>query len=169
MNPRIQGRVAPEKYDLYKKKKKRVYQKTGGNSDRRRVSSVVFRSLYRTTIEVEQKCSTFLFDKEVKNGKMGSMGSMDTPTPKIQKRCAMKELIRRIRYKVINILLDEEKPPKEGFKITTWVGQYGQHYVAVASKRPLAKEELERFYSAVSDLTGWKCTREVMVGTGAGS
>ena len=27
----------------------------------------------------------FLFDKEVKNGKMGSMGSMDTPTPKIQK------------------------------------------------------------------------------------
>ena len=46
----------------------------------------------------------------------------------------MKELIRRIRYKVINILLDEEKPPKEGFKITTWVGQYGQHYVAVASK-----------------------------------
>ncbi len=127
----------------------------------------MFRSLYRTTIEVEQKCSTFLFDKEVKNGKMGSMGSMDTPTPKIQKRCAMKELIRRIRYKVINILLDEEKPPKEGFKITTWVGQYGQHYVAVASKRPLAKEELERFYSAVSDLTGWKCTREVMVGTGA--
>ena len=93
----------------------------------------MFRNLYRTTIEVEQKCSTFI-DKEVKNGKMGSMGSMDTPTPKIQKRCAMKELIRRIRYKVINILLDEEKPPKEGFKITTWVGQYGQHYVAVASK-----------------------------------
>ena len=29
MNPRIQGRVAPEKYDLYKKTKKRVYQKTG--------------------------------------------------------------------------------------------------------------------------------------------
>ena len=28
MNPRIQGRVAPEKYDLYKKKK-RVYPKTG--------------------------------------------------------------------------------------------------------------------------------------------
>ena len=28
MNPRIQGRVAPEKYDLYKKTKK-VYQKTG--------------------------------------------------------------------------------------------------------------------------------------------
>ena len=26
MNPRIQGRVAPEKYDLYKKQKK-VYQK----------------------------------------------------------------------------------------------------------------------------------------------
>ena len=85
---------------------------------------------------------------------MGSMGSMDTPTPKIQKRCAMKELIRRIRYKVINILLDEEKPPKEGFKITTWVGQYGQHYVAVASKRPLAKEELERFYPQYLTLQG---------------
>ena len=28
MNPRIQGRVAPEKYDLYKKQK-RVYPKTG--------------------------------------------------------------------------------------------------------------------------------------------
>ena len=67
------------------KKQKKEYIKKQGNSDRRRVSSVVFRSLYRTTIEVEQKCSTFLFDKEVKNGKMGSMGSMDTPTPKIQK------------------------------------------------------------------------------------
>ena len=61
MNPRIQGRVAPEKYDLYKKTKK-VYQKQG-NSDRRRVSSVVFRNLYRTTIEVEQKCSTFYLTK----------------------------------------------------------------------------------------------------------
>ena len=58
MNPRIQGRVAPEKYDLYKKNKKE-YIKKQGNSDRRRVSSVVFRNLYRTTIEVEQKCSTF--------------------------------------------------------------------------------------------------------------
>lgn len=103
----------------------------------------------------------------VKWGQWGQWGRWIHRPPKIQKRCAMKELIRRIRYKVINILLDEEKPPKEGFKITTWVGQYGQHYVAVASKRPLAKEELERFYSAVSDLTGWKCTREVMVGTGA--
>ena len=99
--------------------------------------------------------------------KWGQWGQWIHRPQKYRKRCAMKELIRRIRYKVINILLDEEKPPKEGFKITTWVGQYGQHYVAVASKRPLAKEELERFYSAVSDLTGWKCTREVMVGTGA--
>ena len=58
----------------------------------------------------------FFIDKEVKNGKMGSMGSMDTPTPKIQKRCAMKELIRRIRYKVINILLDEENLLKKVLK-----------------------------------------------------
>ena len=29
MNPRIQGRVAPEKYDLYKKTKKEYIQKTG--------------------------------------------------------------------------------------------------------------------------------------------
>ena len=29
MNPRIQGRVAPEKYDLYKKKKKEYIQKQG--------------------------------------------------------------------------------------------------------------------------------------------
>ena len=42
MNPRIQGRVAPEKYDLYKKTKKSI-SKNRGNSDRRRVSSVVFR------------------------------------------------------------------------------------------------------------------------------
>ena len=62
MNPRIQGRVAPEKYDLYKKKKKSI-SKNRGNSDRRRVSSVVFRNLYRTTIEVEQKCSTFYLTK----------------------------------------------------------------------------------------------------------
>ena len=36
----------------------------------------------------------------------------------------------------------------------------------MASKRPLAKEEL-RGFTPQSDLTGWKCTREVMVGTGA--
>lgn len=29
MNPRIQGRVVPEKYDLYKKTKKEYIQKTG--------------------------------------------------------------------------------------------------------------------------------------------
>ena len=41
MNPRIQGASSSEKYDLYKKTKK--YIKKQGNSDRRRVSSVVFR------------------------------------------------------------------------------------------------------------------------------
>lgn len=36
----------------------------------------------------------------------------------------------------------------------------------MASKTPLNEEELRKFYSAISDLTGWKDTREVMVGIG---
>ena len=40
--PKNTRAVAPEKYDLYKKTKKE-YIKKQGNSDRRRVSSVVFR------------------------------------------------------------------------------------------------------------------------------
>jgi len=78
----------------------------------------------------------------------------------------MKEFLRCTRYRIAHMLLGEEEVPEKGFKITTWVGERGQHYVEVASKNPLNKEELRRFYSAISDLTGWKDTREVMVGIG---
>lgn len=59
MNPRIQGRVAPEKYDLYKKTKKEYIQKTGEIVTDGEFLLLCLESLYRTTIEVEQKCSTF--------------------------------------------------------------------------------------------------------------
>ena len=79
----------------------------------------------------------------------------------------MKKILNKVRWNIVEVLKGKEKVPEKGFKVETWRGDGGQIYVEIASKRPLAKEELERFYSAVSDLTGWKCTREVMVGTGA--
>ena len=48
--------------------------------------------------------------------KWGQWGQWIHRPQKIQKRCAMKELIRRIRYKVINILLDEENLLKKVLK-----------------------------------------------------
>ena len=78
----------------------------------------------------------------------------------------MKKILNKVRWNIVEALKGEEKVPEKGFKITTWVGQYGQHYVEVASKTPLNEEELRKFYSAISDLTGWKDTREVMVGIG---
>lgn len=78
----------------------------------------------------------------------------------------MKKILNKVRWNIVEALKGEEKVPEKGFKITTWVGQYGQHYVEVASKPPLNEEELRKFYSAISDLTGWKDTREVMVGIG---
>lgn len=78
----------------------------------------------------------------------------------------MKKILNKVRWNIVEALKGEEKVPEKGFKITTLVGQYGQHYVEVASKTPLNEEELRKFYSAISDLTGWKDTREVMVGIG---
>ena len=78
----------------------------------------------------------------------------------------MKKILNKVRWNIVEALKGEEKVPEKGLKITTWVGQYGQHYVEVASKTPLNEEELRKFYSAISDLTGWKDTREVMVGIG---
>ena len=63
MNPRIQGRVAPEKYDLYKKHKKKYIKKQGKIVTDGEFLLLCLESLYRTTIEVEQKCSTFYLTK----------------------------------------------------------------------------------------------------------
>lgn len=55
----------------------------------------------------------------------------------------MKKILNKVRWNIVEALKGEEKVPEKGFKITTWVGQYGQHYVEVASNPPLNEEELK--------------------------
>ena len=43
----------------------------------------------------------------------------------------MKKILNKVRWNIVEALKGEEKVPEKGFKITTWVGQYGQHYVEV--------------------------------------
>ena len=61
MNPKNTRAVAQKKYDLYKKTKKYIKNReivTDGE-----FLLLCLENLYRTTIEVEQKCSTFLLTK----------------------------------------------------------------------------------------------------------
>lgn len=39
----------------------------------------------------------------------------------------MKKILNKVRWNIVEALKGEEKVPEKGFKITTWVGQYGQH------------------------------------------
>ena len=38
----------------------------------------------------------------------------------------MKKILNKVRWNIVEALKGEEKVPEKGFKITTWVGQYGQ-------------------------------------------
>lgn len=78
----------------------------------------------------------------------------------------MKKILRRLRWYIIEMLKGEEEVPENGFRIMTWRGDAGQIYVEVASKENIKKEELEKFFKAIADLTGWEDTRDVMVSVG---
>lgn len=78
----------------------------------------------------------------------------------------MKKILNRVRWNIVKVLKGEEIVPEKGFKIETWRGDGGQIYVEVASKEKLEKEQLEKFFKAIADLTGWEDTRDVMVSVG---
>lgn len=78
----------------------------------------------------------------------------------------MKKILNRVRWNIIEVLKGEENVPDKGFKVETWKGHGGQIYVEVASKEKLEKEKLEKFFKAITDLTGWEDTRDVMVSVG---
>lgn len=78
----------------------------------------------------------------------------------------MKKLLQRMRHHLIDLLERKEKVPEKGFEIVTWKGDSGQIYVEIKSKLKLEKDQLKEFYKALSELTGWEYTRDVMISMG---